>query len=308
MSDVSAPAAAPAAPAESSAPSTEVNTEAVSDDSSVDEGDIEGEDAVEEAPKPEKKTWKFKAAGKDVTFDSEEELVKHAQMGLSAQEKWQEAAQIRKEMQEFASLLQNNTAEALSLMGLDVDKLAEDHIARRIEEMQKSPEQLEREKIQKELEGLKKEKEDLRTKAEKAEMDRLQEQYATQIETEMTEALNASKTLPKSPYVVKRIADMMLLAHDNGKTDVTVNDVLPLVEKDIRSEIQQMFAAMPEELVEAVIGKETFNKVRRKRLSRSKPAPATASGIKQTGVDSKSVDKPKERLSAKDFFKKIGTL
>lgn len=305
MSDTQAPAST-----EAQAPETPVDVaekEATELDAAEAELETKEEAKENEPKKEEKKKWSLKVDGKQVDLESEEDLVKHAQMGLSAQEKWQAAAQIQKEVQEFVSLLQKNPTEALTTMGFDVDKLAEDHIARRIEEMQKSPEQLEREKIQKELEQMKKEKEEMETKARDAEMARLQEQYAVQIENEITDALTTNNSLPKSPYVVKRIADMMLLALNNGHGEVSVADVLPIVEKDIKGEIQEMFSAMPEELVEAVIGKEVFNRVRKKRLSRVK-APTTASTIKSTGADLKAQeaeDKAKKKQTIKEFFRNI---
>src|ERR1019366_9855750 len=188
-----------------------------------------------------KKSYKLKVGGKDVDVD-ESELLKRAQMGYSADEKWQEAAKMRKQMDGFIQLLQRDPAKALEQMGYDVDKLAEERIQQRIAEMQKSPEQIEREKLQRELQDMKdrdKAREDeYRTK----ETQRIQDQYAVELENDISSALdNNSYSFPKTPYVVKRIADTMILAVQQGIAtnnarlkNITAKDVLPIVEAEIR--------------------------------------------------------------------------
>lgn len=259
--------------------------------------------------KAEAKAWKLKVGGKEVEIKDEQELLKRAQMGYAADEKWQEAAKIRKDMEAFVQALQSDPTSVLEQMGFDVDALAEQRIQQRIEEMSKSPEQLEREKLQKEIEKLRKEREQEQETMRSKEMERMQQQYAMQIENDISQALDSNKALPKSPYVVKRIADSLLLAMNNGYHDVTVTDVLPIVESQIRSEIQEMFSAMPEELVEAVIGKDVLNKVRKSRIKKTVPTKpkVEATGnteIKKAQEANKSQDK---KLSAKDFFKKLGS-
>lgn len=279
----------------------------------------EGESEEEEESKEEKKAkeearkaWKLKVGGKEVEITDEEELIKRAQMGYSADEKWQEAAKMRKELESFVKVLQTNPTAALEQLGYNVDELAESHIQRRIEEMQKSPEEIEREKLQREIEELrqreKAREEELRAK----EMEQVQEKYAMQIENEISDALDSSKTLPKSPYVVKRIADALLLAMNNGYHDVQVSDVLPVVESDIKSEIQDMFSAMPEEVVESIVGKNTLNKLRKRRVKKAKQAPKKPK-VEPTGraeinaAKEKQANKKPEKMSAKDFFKNIGS-
>lgn len=283
------------------------------DDDSEDE---ESDKPKEKKKAEEKKSWKLKVGGKEVEIKDEQELLKRAQMGYSADEKWQEAAKIRKQVEGFLGELQSNPASALQKIGLDPDDFAERHIQSRIEEMEKSPEQLEREKLQKEIEDLRKQQEDSREQARQAEIQRMQDQYATQIENEITDALGNSKSLPKSPYVVKRMADMLILAMENGHKDISPKDILPVVEQDIKREISEMFSVMPEDMFEAVVGKETLNKYRKNRVKRAKKAPkTTVKDVKPTGeaeknksADSKNNKKDQKPMRQKDFFKNLGTL
>lgn len=292
-----------------SAAEKEVLATTTATESDESESTEESTTAEEKKAEVAKKAWKLKVGGKDVTIDDEEELVRRAQMGFSADQKWQEAASLKKEIEQFVGLLQKDPYDALSALGLDVDKFAEEHINKRIEEMQKSPEQLASEKLQKELEKLKKEKEEMEESGRQAEMGRLQEQYAVQIENDISEVLKDSPDLPKTPYVVKRLADYMIMAVKAGKPDIKVSEVWPAVKKQMKKELKEMFATMPEDVVEAVIGKDVFEKVRKKRIKSLKTAPETANTVKSTGAaETKAAEsKSKDKVSARDFFKNLGS-
>lgn len=269
------------------------------------------EEEVQEAKQELAKRMSLKINGKEQEFDlgndaDIERLKQFAQKGEGADQKFQEAAKIRKQMEAFVTLMQQDPIKALQQLGHDPDDLAEKHMQRRIEEMQKSPEQLEREKIQKELEDMRKEKERLENEKFESEQMRLQEEYARQLDQELSEALEESK-LPRSPYVVKRIAENLRLAIQK-KPDISVKDILPVVERQITSEIQQMFGALPEDVIEQLLGNDVSNRLRKRRLNKMKKAVDTASSIKPTGAAEINKAKAQEEtspVSVKDFFKNI---
>jgi hypothetical protein len=113
--------------------------------------------------------------------------------------------------------------------------------------------------------------------------------------------------LPKSPYVIKKMADYMLLGLDNNM-DLSPEQVLPLVREEIYKDIKEMFGAMPEEVIEQMIGKDVFNRVRKKNLAKARggnaPVPVK-SAIKDVGKTSANQepksDKPK--MTYREFFK-----
>lgn len=330
------PTAAPTAPTAaqpSASPTDRASSEMLTklpDDSKIVKASAEteeiedtGEDITpEEAKKIEaaaKKAYKLKVGGKDVEVD-ESELLKRAQMGYSADEKWQEAAKMRKQMDGFIALLQRDPAKALEQMGFNVDELAEKRIQARIEEMRKSPEQLEKEKMQKELEEIRAERERERDEARQSEMSRLQDQFASEIETDISSALDNNQFgFPKSPYVVKRIADMMILAMQEGARtnneqlkNVKAKDVLGMVQDEIKRELHEMYSSSPDEVFEQLVGKDRLNKYRKSKIKKSVSKPATAQDIKPTGT--KELQRLQEDKSAsakkvvyKDFFKNLGS-
>ena len=66
---------------------------------------------------------------------------------------------------------------------------------------------------------------------------------------------------------------------------------------------------MPEDIIEKVLGNDVSNKLRKRRLSKAKKVPETASSVKATGKSEINATRPKEPSkpkSAKDFFSDVG--
>jgi hypothetical protein len=337
------PSAAPAAPAASNPAQTAseqvLNTlpkdqktpvEARGNEVTEDTGDdLPPEEAKSKkaAEAAAKRAYKLKVGGKDLEVD-EAELMKRAQMGYSADQKWQEAANMRRQMDAFIQLMQTDPAKALAQMGHDVDKLAEDRIRAKIEEMQKSPEQLEREKAQRELAELRAEREKEKTQTQEREKQRVQEQFAIEIENDISSALDNNEFgFPKTPYVVKRIADTMITFLSQAldpQSDLTpqqrdrlkklsAKDVLPIVRDEMQAEQRELYLMTPDEVFEQLVGKDRLNKYRRNKIKKTaSPKTSSANDVKSTGAKElqkaqDEADKSKKKVNAKDFFKTLGS-
>ena len=174
--------------------------------------------------------------------------------------------------------------------------------------MKKSPEQFEREKIQIELQAAREEANRLKAERDEEQFEKLKEQAAAQIETEIEQALDAHKTLPKSRHIVKRIADSMLWALNNGFDDVTAEDVMPLVEKEWKDEMSRLMDDSPEDILEQLIGQRNIERLRAKRLNAMNTSNAkTAASIKSTaGSVGKKEEAPKQKIKQRDFFRSLG--
>lgn len=272
------------------------------------------EDAIEQGASEKQiknmiKKFQLKVDGKvidrEVDLNDTEYLKNQLQLAEAARQRMSETAQMRKLLGEVENTLKTNPWEIFEKLGMDPDELAEMRLQQKVEQMKKSPEQLEREKINKELEELRQESKRLKEEKEQAEFQKMQQNASIQIETEIASALDAHKTLPKSRHVVKRIADSMLWAIDNGFKDVSAEDVIPLVERDLRDELNRFMDEMPDELLESYIGKKTTDRLRTKRLNNMK-----VSNLNQVKPTTKSIDKKKEKsskkLRQKDFFRNLG--
>lgn len=302
MSDTATPGAAPAdaqstAPVEAAAAegSEEELAELEVEETSKEEGDKKEAKAKEEK-KSSKKKYTPKVNGRQVELEldpeNEEEMLKYLSKAIAADEKFQEAATLRKNVEQLVSQLKADPRAVLSHpeLGIDLKKFAEDILNEEIEEMKKSPEQKELEKLRKELEAKTKREQELEEAKRQAEMERLQEQAFKQFDDDITAALQNS-TLPKSPYVIKRIADTMIEAVNMGYVNASVQDILPIVEQQITGEIQKLFETMPEETMEKLIGKNNLSRLRKSRLAKMKASPETAKAVKETGQKSKEKEK-----------------
>lgn len=311
MSDAIAPSAPVSeAPAEAAAPEESEVVE--STEESGEEVSAEAAAPVEEK-KPNKKKFKFQIDGKDVEeevdLDDEEGLKQKLQLSKAAHKRMEEAAQMRKDFEQFLNVFKKDPAEVMRAMGMDVDDFAEKYLDGKLQELQKTPEQKEREKLEKELEKYKKEAESAKKAQEEATFAKMQAQVATEIENDILEALKATPDLPQTPYVTKRIAEAMIVAFEKGFTDVKVNDVLPIVKKQIQGEWQQMFGKLPEDVLEQVVGKPNIERLRKNRIKQSKQQVTQAAKVTPTGTSEtkqKQAEETKAKIKAKDFFKNLG--
>jgi hypothetical protein len=295
----SADIAAEAAEEADLSPEEEAELEAI-----IDEAQEEGADAEDVVKLVE--TFKFKSNGKEkeVTIDWKDKasIIKQLELAAAAQPAMQKASEMEKLYEENQRRTKENPWDVIKELGLDPDELAEMRIQQRIDEMKKTPEQLAQESMEKELQELrdkvKKEKED----KEAAEFARLQQEQEKELENDIMEAIDATTQLSRSPYAIKRIADTMLHAMDNGYKDVTAKQVAPLVEKEIRNEIQSMIDNMPSEYMEEFFGKKAMEKLRKNRLAKAKQI-KNAKKITETAKPQPKEEK-KERISMKDFMKR----
>lgn len=319
MSDESgsAPSAESGAPVESSAQEN-VNTESVNDHAAEVSSDAQAEiqEALDNGDTKEVqkliKKYQLKVRGKtyekEIDLSDDEYVKNQLQLAEVAKMEMQNSAELKKAYQKELERFRQNPWQVLEELGLNPDDLAESRIQQRIEEMKKSPEQLEKERIQLELQEAREEAKRLKEEKEQIEMQKLQEQAAVQIKDEISKAVAAHKTLPPSPYVEKRVADAMLWAMNNGFEDVTAEDVVPLVEQEMRNEMSQLFDQVPEEVLEQLVGKKNIERMRKRRVAQVKVP--SVNEIKPTANASKAASEASRpaspKVPARDFFRSLG--
>lgn len=230
-----------------------------------------------------------------------EYMTRQLQMAKMGSKRAQEYAKLEKEIRTLITEGTKNPRRLLKELNIDEKELARQIIEQEIENAQKSPEQLEKERIESELKSLKEEREREKQDFERREFERLQEQAYEKYDAQMSSALDKSD-LPKEPYVVKKIADYMLVALQQGY-DVSPEDVLPLVREEIKGDIQALIKVMPDEVLEQFLGKDVFNRFRKKNLAKAKEAStvAAAKAVKDTGGKA-TTKEPEKKVSFKDFF------
>jgi hypothetical protein len=221
------------------------------------------------------------------------------------QSKAQEYSQLEKEVKSFIEELRKNPKKVLNdpTIGIDIKQLAASIIEEEIENSQKSPEQLEKEKLQAELKAMKDEQEKEKEERKTRDFERLQQQEFERYDMQMTQALDKHPDLPKSPYIVKKMADYMLMGLNQG-IDVTAEDVIPLVKQELQDDLREMFAVMPEDVIEAIVGKDVISKLRKKSVAKGRagvvPGKVADTGAPKADKDGKK--EVKEKMDFKTFF------
>lgn len=275
------------------------------------------ETAKEEAKEIRKKIkqLKLKVDGKEVIeelpFEIDEDpkvqeyMIRQLQLAKMSHQRANQFSTLDKEVRSFVNELKANPQKVLSdpAFGVDLKALATQIIEAEIEQGKKTPEQIEREKLESELKRLQAERETEKQELQQKQLELLEKQEYERYDREMTEVL-ASSDLPKSPYVVKKMADYMLLALEHGMEDVSPKDILPLVREEIHKDIKEMFGIMPEDVIEAMIGKDTIGKLRKRSVAKAKEAPvALQKSITDVGKTQTKQEKPK-KVSYREFFGK----
>lgn len=257
-----------------------------------------------------KKKLKLKVDGQEieeeVDFNDEENLKKHFQKSKAFDKRVQEFQSYKAQVDQLLKMLEEDPESVLEKMGKNVDELAEKRLTRRVEEMKKSPEQLEREKMEAELKELRDAKKKADESAKQAELERMRNEAAQQIETDINQALDASNSmLPKrNPQVLQRISATMLFAMKNGYPNITAKDVIPLVEKQWKQELNDLFNVLPEDTLEMLVGKNNFDRLRKKRVAQQRAKTQTAKQIVQDSGNKEEVDEaPRKPKRMSEWFR-----
>jgi hypothetical protein len=260
------------------------------------------------APQKNLKKLKLKVDGQEIEqeFDlnDEEAIREELQMARVARKRMQEYSELQKEVVKFVDDLKKNPRKALSnpTIGVDVKELAARIIEEEIAESRKSPEQIEREKLQEELTRMKEERDREKNEDQARQMERLKEQEFERIDIQIDQALQTTD-LPKEPYVVKKIAEYMLLGFQEGK-DVSPADVLPLVREEILSDIRHLAEVLPEDALQEIFG-DVIKKVRKANVAKAKQKVAVGSN-KPADVAKKAVEATTTTAKKKTFKEFFG--
>lgn len=240
---------------------------------------------------------------KEIDLSDKEAIKRELQLALAGRQTMQEMAELKKLYSQEIDRLKSDPFAVLRELGIDPDELSYSHLEKKVQEAQKTPEEQERDRLQKELDELRgkaKQEEEKRIQAEQA---RLQEQAAQQLDDEIDQALDEYKHLPRSPRVVKHIASVMMWALDNGMPDITVKDVLPTVEKELKKEISDIIENLPEEFIEEFIGQRGMDRLRKKRVAQAAQQPKSAANVKPAAPAKSAESKPSVRKSLEDFLR-----
>ena len=270
--------------------------------------------AAQKAAAAARKTYQLKVDGKIENYDfdpsNEEELVKQLQLAKVSQKRMQQFSEYENNVKGLFELLQKDPIKVLSDPRLGISdevrqKMAQSIINNEIEELQKSPEQRERDRLQREYENLKKQHEEEKKARDEAEFSRMQEQYAHQLDTDISAAIEAQK-LPKTPRTVRYMAEALMFCVQNN-IPMGAKDLGSLIKKQTLGDFRDMISSLPDDDFEEWLGKDQITRIRKRTLARVKSAATQANDIKSTGRKQEAQgNKDDKKVPMKDFFKGLG--
>lgn len=227
-------------------------------------------------------------------------LTRQLQMAKGFHNRANYAKTLETEITEFFNNLKSDPLSVLSdpNIGLDIKEIVNAYAKRELENSKKTPEQLKAEELEKELAKVKKEREREQEELRKQKTEMLEKQAYAEYEQSIINAIEATTDLPKSAYVVRKFADMMLSAMEMG-VKVTPEEIAPLVKKEVHADIKQMFEAAPDEVVESFFGKDRLAKLRKKNVDKALNT-APLKQVKDVGVQE---EKPVVKKTYRDFFR-----
>lgn len=241
----------------------------------------------------------------DDTPAAREYMTRNLQLSKMGQKRAQEKANLETEVIKFINELKTNPKRALSNpnIGVDIKALAKEIIEEEIANMAKTPDQLAKEQLENELKQMKEQRERDKQTSYQQELARMEQQEFQRYDMLVSKALDDQK-LPRNPYIVKKMADYMLSALQDG-IDAAPEQVAKVVKDEMMGELRSLMDVLPEEVLEEYIGKDILNKIRKRRVATAKTAPPTplSKSIQDVGRPKdapKASDGPKK--SYKDFF------
>lgn len=250
------------------------------------------------APQLSAKKYKVKVDGEELEVD-ESELLTGYQTRKAADKKFREAAQYRKQAEEFISMLKADPVKVLShpSIGHDMRKLAEEYLVSQLQEEALSPEQRELKEAKRKLQEYEEQEKRKKQEEEQTQLEKLQSHYAEEYTNKITQALEAS-TLPKTPMTIKRMAYYLHRGLEMG-IPVDVKDAAELVKQDYIEEQKNLFGALDEDTLVTLLDKGVLDKIRKAELKKAKAVQPTQ-GQKFVGEGLKEPRTPK-KMSKDDW-------
>lgn len=244
------------------------------DSSSVDNVEIEGNEEGQDnaAPvQPSKRKYKYKADGQEFEEELDEsEIGRRLSLSKAAYKRMEEASKTQKQAEQFVKMLQEDPMRILSnpqVMGNEkFRELAENFLAKQLEDQMLSPEQKQQREMQERLKKYEDAEKEQKTKAEQEQMLKLQEHYQQDYEQKIIKGLQ-SQNLPKTAKTVRRMAELMAKSAEHG-IDLQPEHLAELVKADYVNEMREMFGSTEGDVLLNLLGDEVGNKIRKADLAK----------------------------------------
>ena len=212
----------------------------------------DGEDEAEEGA-PELHTVKVDGQEFEVDID---ELKAGYSRGRASTKRFQEAAAMQKSVQGFVAELKKGDPDMIGALfqkiGLDFDAIAEQHLSRKLEELQMPEAQRGMRELQRERALFERERQALLAQSREAQIQRESQQILTQIQSETEAALSRHGFTP-SPALFAQAAHLM---------EQSLNAGYQMSPEEAVVNIKESLLSLPRDALARVVGGPQFSSAR----------------------------------------------
>lgn len=244
-------------------------------------------------------TFQLKVNGKEIEktldWNDKDSIKRELQLAAAGRGAMQETAELKKLYGESLQDFRDDPRKAMEELGINPMEWAEQMIRGHLEEEAK-PEEIKRE------EKYARDLADARAEVEKLKKANLDKENQENIDREFTSLMkevddafdDPSVRIPRNPDTINRIANMLEWAENEFEEkydpstgqlvripsypDVSVRDIMPLVQNEYQSEISNLVETMPVEFMEEFFGKKMFERHRESRIAKHAPKKPNLSG------------------------------
>ena len=254
----------------------------------------------------------FKINGKVVKVDLSNpvEVEKLVSLGLASNDKFQEAARLRKEAEDIlaAAKTKKSATEALKKAGFDareIKEILEKELAGFYEEEALSPEEKQRRAEMEELRKYKEEEARKKDEEAKSAKDKEVETEMQQLEEELLGALSKSN-LPRTPILAKWAVQYMS-AYDAQGVSLSAEAAVKIVEREFPQLVQSVLSTMDVQGVKQFLGKSLVKQLLDDSVKAVKQAeaPFTKEAKQVSREASDSGNKPRQKMAMGNYFEKL---
>lgn len=243
------------------------------EETEADESENEDEQGSEEDEEQDSgKIWKLKVNEKEYEVDSSntDQIKQLVQKGLSAQQRYTEAAAIRNQAQSFINALKNDPVKVLThpSLGLNFRDVAEKYLYQQLQHDNMSDEEKQQHAEKEELEKYRAEELERKRSDEQKKLEKLKEEYRENYQQQFIEALKESN-IPKNDWSIKRMADYMREAIRRGAKNITPKQIAPLVKQDWENAQRELLSSLDGDDLINMLGKETAEKIRKHQIAQA---------------------------------------
>ncbi len=231
---------------------------------------LETSKAIETKTEPSTESVKVKINGqeKEVSID---ELKAHYQKLESANQKFAEASQLRKQSEQLINVLKSSPLEVLEKLGLDVDQIAEERLLKRLEFDSMSPEQQEAYLAKEKLRTYEQLEQERQAQEQYQKAEQLKTHYKQDFERQIIQAIEENE-LPRDSNTAKKIIDYMSRVIQN-KIPLTIQDIIPMVKEDLAREEREFLDRYKKRDLDTLLahlGDDTVKAIQKKAVEKLK--------------------------------------